>query len=63
MERRDACLKFRIVRGSGQEDADAPHPLGLLRRAASGQAATAPPRTITSSRRFKYSNCIPSPAS
>jgi hypothetical protein len=31
MERRDAGLKYRIVRGGGQEDADAPHPLGLLR--------------------------------
>ena len=27
----DAGLKFRIVRGCGQEHADAPHPLGLLR--------------------------------
>ena len=31
MERREAGLKFRIVRGSGQEHADAPHALGLLR--------------------------------
>jgi hypothetical protein len=31
MERREAGLKFRIVRGCGQEYADAPHPLGLLR--------------------------------
>ena len=30
-ERRDAGLTFRIVRGCGQEHADAPHPLGLLR--------------------------------
>ena len=30
-ERRDAGLIFRIVRGCGQEHADAPHPLGLLR--------------------------------
>ena len=30
-ERRDAGLKFRIVRGCVQEHADAPHPLGLLR--------------------------------
>ena len=30
-ERPDAGLKFRIVRGCGQEHADAPHPLGLLR--------------------------------
>ena len=27
----DAGLKIRIVRGRGQEHADAPHPLGLLR--------------------------------
>jgi hypothetical protein len=27
----DAGLKLRIVRGCGQEHADAPHPLGLLR--------------------------------
>jgi hypothetical protein len=31
MERREAGLKFCIVRGCGQEDADAAHPLGLLR--------------------------------
>ena len=30
-ERPDPGLKFRIVRGCGQEHADAPHPLGLLR--------------------------------
>ena len=30
-ERPDAGLKFRIVRGCGQEHADAPHPLALLR--------------------------------
>ena len=30
MERRDADLKFRIVRGCGQEHADAPHPFRLL---------------------------------
>jgi hypothetical protein len=30
-ERPDAGLKFRIVRGSGQEHADAPRSLGLLR--------------------------------
>ena len=30
-ERRDAGLRFRIVRGRGHEHADAPHPLGLLR--------------------------------
>jgi hypothetical protein len=27
----DAGLPFRIVRGCGQEHADAPHPLALLR--------------------------------
>ena len=30
-ERPDAGLIFRIVRGCGQEHADAPHALGLLR--------------------------------
>jgi hypothetical protein len=30
-ERPDPGLKFRIVRSCGQEEADAPHPLGLLR--------------------------------
>src|SRR5262245_9939203 len=30
-ERPDAGLKFRIVRGSGQEHADAPHAVALLR--------------------------------
>jgi hypothetical protein len=30
-ERPDAGLKFRIVRGCGQQHADAPHPVGLLR--------------------------------
>jgi hypothetical protein len=29
--RPDAGLRFHIVRGYGQEHADAPHPLGLLR--------------------------------
>ena len=31
LERPDAGLKFRVVRGSGQEHADAPHALALLR--------------------------------
>ena len=31
MERREAGLKFRIVRGCGQEYADAPDALALLR--------------------------------
>jgi hypothetical protein len=30
MKCREAGLKFRIVRGCGQQHADAPHPLGLL---------------------------------
>ena len=30
-ERPDPGLKLRIVRGLGQDDADAPHPLALLR--------------------------------
>jgi hypothetical protein len=30
-ERSDTGLKFRIVRGCGQENADAPHPFGRLR--------------------------------
>src|SRR5438105_2416823 len=43
MQRREAGLKFCIVGGCGQEDADAPHALGLLRargeRAGDGRAA------------------------
>ena len=31
MERREAGLCFRIIRGQVHEHADAPHPLGLLR--------------------------------
>jgi hypothetical protein len=31
MERCEAGLKYRIVGGCGQEYADAPHPLALLR--------------------------------
>ena len=31
MERPEAGLKFRTVRGCGQKHADAPHPFGLLR--------------------------------
>ena len=42
MERREAGLKFRIVRGCGQEHADAPHALGLLR--ARRERPSAPPR-------------------
>ena len=40
-ERRDAGLTFRIVRGCGQEHADAPHALGLLR---ARRERPAPPR-------------------
>ena len=59
-ERPDAGLKFRIVRGRGQEYADAPHPLGLLRarrerprrrRAAEQRDELAPLHSITSSAR------------
>jgi hypothetical protein len=32
-ERPDAGLKFRIVRGCGQEQADAPRPFGFAARA------------------------------
>src|SRR5262245_16888468 len=31
MERRDASLRYWIIRGRGHEHADAPHPLDLLR--------------------------------
>ena len=41
MERSEAGLKFRIVRGCGQEYADATHALGCCARAASGHT---PPR-------------------
>ena len=41
-ERRDAGLRFRIVRGCGHEHADAPHPLALLR--ARRERPTQPPR-------------------
>ena len=50
------ALTFRIVRGCGQEDADAPHPLGLLRarrerprrRAAEQRDELAPPHVLPS---------------
>src|SRR5438105_1035734 len=60
MQRREAGLKFCIVGGCGQEDADAPHALGLLcargERAGDGRAANkcdelAPSHSITSSAR------------
>ena len=59
-ERPDAGLTFRIVRGCGQEHADAPHALGLLRarrerprrrRAAEQRDELAPVHSITSSAR------------
>ena len=59
-ERREAGLTFRIVRGCGQEHADAPHPLALLRarrerprgrRAAEQRDELAPLHSITSSAR------------
>ena len=43
-ERPDASLKFRIVRGRGQEHADAPHPLALLRLSRQRPRAAAPPK-------------------
>ena len=52
MERRDAGLKFRIVRGRGQEHADAPHALALLRARGERPNAAAPPRTPRNSRRL-----------
>jgi len=57
-ERPDAGLKFQIVRSRGQENADAPHPLALLRarrerprgsRAAEQRDERAPLHSITSS--------------
>src|SRR5262249_34375156 len=58
-ERPDAGLIFRIVRGCGQEYADAPHPLALLRpcperphsSAAEKRYERAPSHSITSSAR------------
>ena len=51
-ERPEAGLKFRIVRGCGQEHADAPHPLGLLRAHRERPVAAAPPSSVMNSRRF-----------
>src|SRR5262245_38270383 len=60
MERSETGLKHRIVRGAGQEDADPPHPLGLLRMrrerprrgcAAEQRDELAPLHSITSSAR------------
>ena len=52
MERREAGLKFRIVRGCGQEYADASHTLGLLRARRRAARDAAPPRTPRNSRRL-----------
>ena len=61
-ERSDAGLIWRIVRGCGQEHADTPHPLGLLRsrhqrprrrRAAEQRDELAAFHSITSSARAK----------
>jgi hypothetical protein len=38
-ERPDEGLKLRIVRGRGEEYADAPHPLGLLRAGGEGPSS------------------------
>src|SRR5262249_6803473 len=60
MERCETGLKHRIVRGAGQEDADPPHALALLRarrerprgrRAAEQRYELAPLHSITSSAR------------
>ena len=40
---------------------DWPQALRLLRAAASGHAAAAPPRSVMRSRRLNWSNCIRSP--
>jgi hypothetical protein len=53
LERRTAGNRFRIVLGESIDDADAPHPLRLLRaRAASGHATAAPPSAKMNSRRL-----------
>jgi len=51
-ERPDTRLIFRIVRGCGQEYADAPHPFGLLRAGAERPPAAAPPSSAMNSRRL-----------
>jgi hypothetical protein len=51
-ERPEAGLPYRIVRGCGQEHADPPHPLALLlRHAAIGHTAAAPPSAAKNFRR------------
>src|SRR5262249_54279736 len=58
-KRREAGLPLFIIRGSVYEDANAPHPLGLLcacgkrpsHRAAEQRDELAPPHSITSSAR------------
>ena len=50
-KRRNAGLRFGVVRINSHEHADAPHLLGLLRRAAKGQAV-APPSKVMNLRRL-----------
>ena len=57
-KRREAGLPFRIVRGQTAQHADAPHPLALLRGAASGRAAIAPPSNVMNSRRFSFDHLV-----
>ena len=67
-ERRDAGLRFRIVRGAVHEHADAPHALALLRarrerprgrRAAEQRDELAPLHSITSSARASSVSAAP----
>ena len=51
-ERREAGLNFRIVRGRGQEHADAPHALALLRVRGERCIAAALPARAMKSRRL-----------
>src|SRR5215831_17799106 len=72
MERCETGLKHRIVRGAGQEDADPPHALALLRarherprgrRAAEQRHERAAFHSITSSATNRMSRLIVSPTS
>ena len=47
----------------GNQNADPPHALGPLRRAASGHAAAAPPRSVINSRRCMSAPKLMKPAS
>ena len=58
LERLNAGLIFRIVRGCGHEHTDAPHSAGRCALAASGHPAAAPPSSVMKSRRLIRSNCI-----